>query len=496
MKMGITGKRIVVLLAMLSAMVLLGKAQSNLVIYHLDDEFNSSAFNPAFLTSQKKFTFSIFPLAGMSLGTNNQPVISDVITQMLKSTQTTDNFKGVFNSLLNQKLFFLNYETNLLSLGYHPAFGSFNFRVSENVLLMTGFKGALSDFLTSADFNNMAIGQSQLFGAQALHYREYSLGFAREIIKNKLSIGVRAKIYFGKSLLFSEVSGKIIERDDTLYTKIAGPLRLSIPANPNFENGILKDLNMAANFDLGNYITNTKNFGTGIDLGFKYKITPEIELSASMIDLGRIKWKQNINTLIFNNEFPFPKNNITPKLDENGIPVLDENGLPIFIKLNDKPLADSISFQLTIDKSVFSKPLPTTFYAGIQYQFNPELTLGMVDRYISTKEMKYNSFLFSVNYQINKRFTISTGYSIIGKSYTNIPFALIYNWDSGQSFIGSDNALSFLFKGPEFTGITFGTCFYLFRNKSKDTRQLEYLPFFQPKKFRKGAKSSSIPKKT
>ncbi|MDP2337458.1 MAG: DUF5723 family protein [Bacteroidota bacterium] len=483
MKLGIKSKRIVVFLAMMSAIVLLGKAQSNLVIYHINEQFNSSAFNPAFLTSQKKFNFSIFPLAGMNLGTNNLPVIKDVMTQFLEGNQTTDDFKGVFNSLVKQDLFFLNYKANLLNLGYNSAFASFNFRISENVLLMTNFKGELSGFLSSQDFKNLVIGQSQLFAAQELHYREYSFGFAKEIIKKRLSVGVRAKIYFGKSLLFSEVSGKIIERADTIFTQITGPMRLSIPANPNFDGGYLKDLNLATNFDIGDYITNAKNIGTGVDLGFKYKITPEIEISASAIDLGRIKWKQNINTLIFNEDFPFPKNNIGPKLDENGAPMFDENGELILIKLNDKPLADTISFRLTVDEKAFSKPLPTTFYAGIRYQVNPALYFGMVDRFITTKELKYNSLLLSVNYQINKRFTISTGCSIIGNTYKNLPFALLYNWESGQSFIGSDNVLSFLIpSGSGYSGITFGTCFYLFRKKTKDTRQLEYLPYYQPKK--------------
>jgi len=467
-------KQIVVLLALLSVISLLGNAQSNLVFYHAKDQFNASNFNPAFLTTQNKFTFSIFPLAGMTFGFNNQEVIKDVMTQFLEGSQTTEDFKGVFNSLVKQDLFFLNYETNLLSFGYNSDFGSFNFRIRENVLMMTKFKGDLTDFLMSPTLQNMAIDQPQLFGAEALHYREYSLGYAKEIVKDKLTVGGRAKIYYGKSILFSEVSGKIIERRDTFFTQISGPMRLSIPANPDLDNGVLKDMNLAKNFDIGNYITNAKNVGVGIDLGINYKISPEIELSASVIDLGSIKWKQNINTLMFNDEYPFPQGNIDIKVDENGIPVI--------IKINERPLTDTMSFSLTLNETAFSKPLPTTFYAGVKYQVNPKLSIGMVDRLSITKGLNYNSFSLTTHYTANKKLSIITGYSIIGNSFANIPIAILYKRDGGQTYIGTDNVLSFLSKSSDFSAISFGTCFYLFTGKVKYKDPLEYLPFFKQKK--------------
>lgn len=468
-------KQIVVLLALMSVFSILGNAQSNLVFYNEDEQFNASNFNPAFLTSQKKFTFSIFPLAGMTFGFNNQEVIKDVMTRFLEGNQTTDDFKGVFNSLVNQDLFFLNYETNLFSFGYNSAFGSFNFRIRENVLLMTDFKGDLSDFLMNPAFQDMAINKPQLFGAEALHYREYSLGFAKEIIKDKLSVGGRAKIYYGKSILFSEVTGKIVERSDTFFTQIAGPMRLSIPSNPDLDDGILVDLNLAKDFDAGNYITNAGNIGVGIDLGFKYKITPEIEFSASVVDLGKINWKQNINTLLFNDEYPFPSGNINIEVDENGVPVLSKNF--------DRPLADTMNFSLQIDETAFSKSLPTIFYAGLKYQVNPKLNIGAVNRFSKTKGLNYNSFSLTAHYEATQKLSIITGYSIIGNSFSNIPIAILYKRDGGQTYLGTDNVLSFLSKSSEFSGISFGTCFYLFREKKEKYQDpLEYLPFYKRKK--------------
>lgn len=485
MKQGTRSKQIVLLLTLMSVFVLLGNAQTGLIYYHTKNQFNSSNYNPAFLTAMQKFTFSIFPLAGMGVGYNNQEVIMDVMTRSLNGNQTNEDFKDIFNSLVEQELFFLNYETNLLHLGYNSDIGSFNFRIKENVLLATDFKGELSDFLMSPTFSTLAIGRPQLFAAEALHYREYSLGFARELIRNKLTVGLRTKLYLGKSILVSNVLGVMRPTDNTYSLQIEGPMKLSIPANPTFQNDVIEDLNLAKDFDIVNYVTNTANFGAGIDLGFTYKITPEIELSASVTDWGKINWKKNINTLLFNDEFVVPEENIEIELNENGEPVLT--------KIIEKPISDSINFSLKIDRTPFSTPLPATFFAGLKYQLNPKLNVGIVERYISTKGLNHNSISLTANYQANKKLTIITGYSIIENSYNNIPLALLYKWDGGQTFFGTDNLLSLLFpSSSEFSGITFGTCFYLFRNKVKYEEPLDYRPFFRPKKLKERNKKGLI----
>ncbi|MDP2112889.1 MAG: hypothetical protein Q8K69_02400 [Bacteroidota bacterium] len=43
------------------------------------------------------------------------------------------------------------------------------------------------------------------------------------------------------------------------------------------------------------------------------------------------------------------------------------------------------------------------------------------------------------------KLSIITGYSIIGNSFSNIPIAILYKRDGGQTYFGTDNLLSFLF---------------------------------------------------
>jgi hypothetical protein len=97
--------------------------------------------------------------------------------------------------------------------------------------------------------------------------------------------------------------------------------------------------------------------------------------------------------------------------------------------------------------------------------------------------MSFNSLSVTGIYDMNKKLAISSGYSILGKSYNNIPFAVLYTGGAGQYYIGTDNLLSLVVpSSAEFSGITFGMCFFLFRSKTKYKDQPEYLPFYLEKK--------------
>jgi len=466
------------LVTVLCLIALFGNAQSNLIFYTVNNQFNAPTLNPAFLTSQKEITFSIFPVGGMSIGFNNQKVINDLASQFIAGTQTTENFRKVFNSLVKKDLFLMQFESSLLNLGYNSNIGSFNFHIREHFELLTDFKGDLSGFFVNPDSKSLKIGQPQLFKADAIHFREYSLGYAKEIIKDKLTFGIRAKVYFGKSALSSEVSGVVVEKPDSFYIQVNGPMKLSVPANPIDEGGYISDLNIADNFNVGKYITNNKNLGTGLDLGFKFVINPQAIFSASVVDLGRINWKNNINSLIYNDEFAFSKQNI--------LSTKDENGATILTKTVEKPLQDSITFKLTLEQTAFSKPVPTNFYVGLQYQFKPNFNLGIVDRFTMVKDMNYNSFSLTAAFNVNPKLTLITGYSVYGKVYNNIPFALFYEWDKGQSYLSFDNVLSTIVPSfSEYSGISFGTCFYLFTKRKLTSDPTDYLPFYKRRKIKK-----------
>ncbi len=474
MKFKRKSKQVFLILAYLILSVLHGKAQTNMVFYPMENQINSPGFNPAFLTSQSQYTLGIFPLTGMNVGYNNQLVIKNMLLKILNGEQTNDDYKEVFNSMIKLDLFYQRMENTIINVGYNSVHGSFDFRLKENMQLLTDLKGEFSEFLTNSSSQSILINTPQVFPALALHYREYSLGYAREIVKDKLSVGLRAKIYFGKFSVSSDVQGEVVKSSNDIYLQLQNQLQLSFPMNIiTDEEGLLSSVESTANFSIGKYLTNSKNIGTGFDIGLTYKITPDLMFSASVVDVGKINWKSNLNRMTFNGLYKFPAEFIVLS---DGNTVTKNGGF------SNETTDFNELYKIKIDESSYSTQLPVNFYMGLKYRINPKLNLSVVNRFISYKSMSLNSVSVTGIYDIKKNISVSTGFAVLGKSYFNMPFALLYNGESGQYYIGMDNLLSMIApKTSDFSGITFGMCFFLFRNRNI-YQDHEYLPFYKEKK--------------
>jgi len=483
MKLGTRSKRKLVFLAFMLVMVILGRAQSSLALYSFEDQFYSSNFNPAFLTSPNKFTLSIFPLGGTSIGYNNQRIIQQMVSKILSGSISDKDYKDILKSLDERSSFNQNAESSLLSFTYRSNIGFFNFRIKENESFSAIIRGDFTDFIIKPGIQSAVINQIQNVPAQVMHYREYSLGYALPSNGHKFSAGIRAKLYFGKASFFSGISGSIFhDQSDKYVLNTWGKTNISIPVLKIFNSdGTLNTDSVLNKTKTINYLMNSGNPGVGVDLGINYRINSDLTFSMSIIDLGKIYWKSNLNSKSFNGEYTFETGSVKPDFTDAGIPTITKtNGKGSFI--------DSIStiFDLKIDSSTFSKPLPVTIYTSLKYQLNPSLKICLVDRYVILKNMNYNSYSLTASYNVNKKLSVSTGYAIIGNSYFNIPLAFLLKKDFGQIYIGTDNLAGlFLPSISEYASFTFGTCFYLFRKRNLSKTTTKELPFYHPRKILK-----------
>jgi opacity protein-like surface antigen len=477
-------------LILMSAIVLKVKAQPNMSFYPIENQFNSSAYNPAFLTSKAQFTFSIFPLAGTNIGFNNQKEIQNLISKLLSGVNNDDEYVDIVKRMVGRSTFNEKLESDLLSFTYRAPFGFINFRIRENVAFSASVKGQVSEFMILPETKSVVVGQVQNIPAQIMHYREYSLAYSTPQKNRRLAAGIRAKLYFGKSVFSSEISGAIKEKAGSYSLETWGKGYISMPED-SITNSYGSTNSLPSISSVGSYIMNSGNPGVGVDLGIKYKITPKISVSLSMLDLGKISWRTNLNSKNFNGEYPFKDTSIIPGF---------ENGVKIISKTSDSvSFTNSFSnvFELTYDKSRFSTPLPVTFFAGVDYQLNPNLKINLVDRYIRHKDMNHNSFSATANFGLTKTLTVNAGYAIIGNAFSNFPFALLLDRDFGQVYIGTDNVLAFLAPSiSEFSGLTFGACFYLFRKRKLYSLPTETSPFFRKKSVKKVPINGRILKET
>lgn len=456
-------------------------AQPNLAFYPLNDQFNSFEYNPAFLTSREKFTFSFFPLAGTSVSLNNQEIIMDMVPKILSDVITTDDYEQVLNQVFDDPSFYQKAESSLLSFTYRSKKGFFNFRIHERQYLATSLRGELTDFFR-LDLQSVAIGKQQHLPIQGSHFREYSLGYSRTSKDKRLSAGIRAKLYFGKLYFSSELEGSVNDLSQGGYGLITkGMVYISFPGGMIKDKPGGTDAVDLSNDNITDYIWNSGNPGIGIDLGIRVQLSKNMSFSASLTDLGQINWKNNLESRMLNREYALDNSEYTV---ENRI----------IIKPEATPFTDLLEFSDgPSDRTPFTKSLPAHLYAGIEYQVNPQLSFSIQDRYTIIEHLSYNSISFSANVDVNPKFSLSSGFAIIDGSYFNIPLALVHTGNFGQVYLGTDNLVSFVSPtNVDFAGISFGACFYLFTHRNLLLKRDENTPFYQPRKTIKNRKSGLI----
>lgn len=461
------------------------RAQSNLAFYPLKDQFNSYEFNPAFLSSPEKFTFSIFPLAGMNFGMNNQALLRDALAESRSGVISEAYYEDLFDRMLDKKSFHQYVEGTFLNFTWRSKKGFLNFRVKDRQFLDASIEGEVTDFIFKTDIHSAAIGRVQHFPVQSSHYREYSLGYSFASPDKRLSAGIRGKLYFGKYAFYSSIDGFIGTQNGEYGLVTSGKANVSFPGKTiNSENNDTYTIAFSS-ANIKNYLFNSGNPGIGVDLGIDYEVNEKLNLSLSVIDLGWIHWKENLNSRIMDKVFPFYYSTYA---------VQTIAGVPTITKRENYAYSDSFDFfDLKNDSSSFSKPMPVTIYAGLKYEVNPGFDVNVTDRFIAIKNQSYNSLSVAANFDVSRKLSLSTGYSIIGNSFINIPFALLYKHSFGQVYFGSDN-LTFLFSPTraDYASLSFGACFYLFTNRNLLLKRSEYLPYYQPRKTIKNSGSGLI----
>jgi hypothetical protein len=481
MHLKLKGKSIYLLLLLMIVFVWDSKSQTGFEFYPLENQYNSSSYNPAFLSSRGQFTLSIFPFAGTSIGYNNQSEIQQLVKKLISGINKDVEYINLAKIMVDRPTYNQRLENELLSFTYRAKDGFWNFRISENASFSASVKGPVSLFMIKPEVRSVAVGQVQKVPALILHYREYSIGYSTPEDHRALSLGVRAKLYYGKAAFSSGISGSVNELGGTYYLKMKGTASMSMPetSTPNDDGSVTTTPSLSGS-SVQQYLMNSGTPGFGIDLGAKYQFTSKFSASASIIDLGAINWKNNLNSKDFNGNFLFKSWSIN-ETEQNGVRMINKTADSI-------SFTDDVSslFKVKPSNSTFSTPMPVTIYAGFNYTLNPIVQLNLTDRYIQLKRMSHNSFSLTANVELSKRFTLNTGFAAIGNAYNNIPFALLYNPDFGQIYIGTDNLLSVIApQSSEFTGFSFGMCFYIFRKRDLYDNPTEAFPYHRPKKVKK-----------
>jgi hypothetical protein len=448
-------------------------AQESNTLHFMKGMPQSSISNPALHNDSSKVVIGFPGLSGMYVDFNSPFAINDLIrkgTGSLSDSLVLD-IEGFHNSLKETNNVEQNFSLPLFYLGFRSKKSFFSLGVTEKEMTRFAFDKNLVTFIK--DGNAPYMGQNFDLGnlnMDSYQYMEIALGYSNEVIKNKLSVGVRAKALFGRFAMKTEKMNLKVETaadGSTLNLNADMQLNLSAPVTVEYdEEGYFSGMNTD---DLDNpmdFIFVQGNSGMAFDLGVVYKLTPKITLSGSIIDIGKISFKENVVSLNHVVNYKWDGIDFSKSIDESQTDYVDPSDL---VDDEMKKIEDAFRpAKSNFGSEAFDMKIPTKIYVGGTYSINDKFNVGLLDRYYKNGETSLNTLTLSANALLGNFFSLTGSYSMIGDSYNNVGLGAAIRLGAMQLFLVGDNVLSLDPSKAKFVNARFGLNF-LFGRQHKAT---------------------------
>jgi hypothetical protein len=347
----------------------------------------------------------------------------------------TWNLEGTAKQMHRRDLYTTEAGIQLISVGYRHRMNYFTFRVTERSQVYSVVPG---DMASIAVFGNgPAIGETQRFRSfrpAGYYQREYAVGFSR-VLDRRLTAGIRARLVFGKASLYPGSSDlRFYTEESTFNLLLDGeyamnssfPLTITQDQEGNISDISVDDLNYAE------LLLNRGNPGVGIDLGVIYRLDQSITLSASLLDLGLVRWRTDLNTVRTRGTFDF-----------RGV----DAGTDVVSREYFDEMIDSLrnSFSEEVTQQPYVSFTPVQLFLAGTYKLRENMTLGIVNRNVVFRSKLHSSLTLSVQTELADRFLATASWSYLNNSLANLGAGIAYTGPGVQFHLVSDNFLGFFF---------------------------------------------------
>ncbi|OFX76497.1 MAG: hypothetical protein A2X12_02945 [Bacteroidetes bacterium GWE2_29_8] len=449
MKKGMILNKKYILVIVFALFGIISFAQNNLSMYYMEKIPQSRYSNPGMI-SPYRYYFSFPMLSSINVSFSNSFKMTDVI----KHRSIDDSLyidKSFIDKLKDNNFASVEYKHELISFGFKIKSNYFSFNVNENVGLRFNYAKDLFNLILNG--NTPSINNEfnlDGMGLNFIHYREYGLGYAREI-NDKLSVGAKLKYLYGGMNIYTEQSDISFTTDEEAYY-------LNMQAKYKINTSIPEE------FDFADYMFKNKNKGFAFDIGANYKINDKFSVSGSLIDFGSIKWKSNVYNYESTGE-----NVQFSGLDFNDLfskdPTADNFG----------ELLDSLqnSFIAEETENSYRSPLPKKIFIGTAYALTEKINLGFLYRNEIVNKKSNSAIAFSYNQELGKVFSFTGSYSIFNRTYTNIGLGFALNLGGFQFYAMTDNVFGIDILNSRNANVIFG---FNFAFHKKEEKEKKYVP--------------------
>jgi hypothetical protein len=376
--------------------------------------------NPAFQPGCKFFIG--FPgLSPLQARVQNQPlVLSDILYpkggQLISFLHPSADKQAFLDALNDHNFINADVGVPLASVGFgSPARGRFvAFDITQRVTTSFNYPRDIfrfplvgPDSAQNFDFNG--------FGVDAMVYTELAMNVSQKI-GDKITVGWRGKILLGQANLSSskfDVTLATGEQEWNVHSNILMDATLPFLDVKYDANGMIDfgKTAMIPNIEkkIPDMVFNPKNLGLAMDIGVDIRPTEWLQVSASVVDFGSIKWKDAVYNLENSADYNF-----------KGVEVNLSGVDPL------QPLLDSLdnSFKFTASNNAYRTWLPTKVYLGAAFYVHPKISFGVLSRSEFYKKNLRQQITVSANLYPIRMISTTFTYSIIEGNYKNLGLGL------------------------------------------------------------------------
>ena len=415
-------------------------AQQDMSMYQFRGLMQASYMNPAF-SGNHKVSIGLPGLSSLYLSYNNNAFDGrdlfnssyDLSLSSLLNPSEEDgsllnylnNPAAITSKLAEKNYLMTNIQADLFHFQYNTGKHSFGFNVTQKVSGMVIFPKSLFELIQNGN-GGANLGKPLSvngLGPDFNHYREYGLSYS-QIVNDKIQVGARLKLLSG----FQNVSF-----NNTQLTWTTDTLDYSWDVEGAFSLNSSGVIGVEDMFSVSNLINGAGNRGFGLDLGISYNLTDDLNLSASVSDLGFINWSNNLRSLSTDNfEFSF-----------DGIDVFstnDSTSLSDLLSNTQDEILDSVN---PVEDSLtnYTTRLHPRVMLGGNYSISEKLNLGLLlHGQFYGPATKYGASV-SARYQIFNSLSAMANYTVTDKTFNNVGHGLMFDAGPVQVYAMTDNIL-------------------------------------------------------
>jgi hypothetical protein len=406
-------------------------SQQNHALYLMHNIEESNQLNPSIPITCKWFVgLPVISSVHFNYG-NSSLSFNDIFFQNTDASYSP-NLASIRQNLNWRNLLSTEIHTQLFALGYKQKNTSFIFSMNEKVNVPITFPRELALVLLdgNATFLNAWAG-SKGTGIFLNYYREYALGVSKKITPG-ISAGIKAKLLFGKlNMTTRSTNIQVFTADDNFNLEFDGNFLMhsSLPITVDASNNKLNSVNYN-DATITELLLNRKNPGFAIDAGIIYDMNNKIQLSASIIDLGFIRWRSNLNNFEGTGNFTF-----------QGLVGDPANYQSYFNNLSNSFL-QSANFEVNQNK--YTSYLSPRLMAAANYKFNSLLSAGIIGNGIMYWSKFVPALTFTGNLKASPSIGLMASYTVQYYSFNMLGAGMYLGINPIQFYLVSDNIIALI----------------------------------------------------